>query len=87
MGVGKLYYRGDQFVVSVNYRFYDESEVSWWGELVPTEYRRLVNGDGYMIELEDGRRGHCSLQRRVNVAVSGTPPLYHYYFRGRRQLE
>ena len=88
MADGKLYSFGDkEALVKVNYRFYDESSASWWGELVPKEYRRLSDGDGYLIELEDGRRGRCSLRKRVNRAVSGTPPLYYYYFRGSGQFE
>ncbi|MBE9477894.1 MAG: hypothetical protein IMY81_01470 [Chloroflexi bacterium] len=88
MDIGKLYrLGGDEFIVKVDYRFHDESPVSWWGELVPKEYRRLSDGDGYIIELEDGRKGRCSLRKRVNRAVSGIPPLYHYQFKGRGQLE
>jgi len=87
MANGKLYFDGGDFIVNVDYRFYDESTVSWWGELVPKEYRRLSDGDGYLLELEDGRRGRCSLRKRVNIAVSGTPPLYHYYFRSSGRLE
>jgi uncharacterized protein YwgA len=86
--IGKLYrLGGDEFIVKVDYQFHDESPVSWWGELVPKEYRRLSDGDGYIIELEDGRKGRCSLRKRVNRAVIGTPPLYHYQFKGRGQLE
>jgi hypothetical protein len=86
--IGKLYrLGGDEFIVKVDYRFHDESPVSWWGELVPKEYRRLSDGDGYILELEDGRKGRCSLRKRVNRAVSGIPPLYHYQFKGRGQLE
>lgn len=88
MDIGKLYrLGGDEFIVKVDYRFHDESPVSWWGELVPKEYRRLSDGDGYILELEDGRKGRCSLRKRVNRAVSGIPPLYHYQFKGRGQLE
>ena len=87
MAVGKLYFNSGEFIVNVDYQFHDESQVSWWGELVPTEYRRLSDGEGYVIELKDGRRGRCSLKKRVNRAVSGTPPLYYYYFRGRGQFE
>ncbi len=88
MDIGKLYrLAGDEFIVQVDYQFHDESSVSWWGELVPKEYRRLSDGDGYIIELEDGRKGRCSLRKRVNRAVSGTPPLYHYQFKGRGQFE
>ena len=88
MDIGKLYrLGGDEFIVKVDYQFHDESPVSWWGELVPKEYRRLSDGDGYILELEDGRKGRCSLRKRVNRAVSGIPPLYHYQFKGRGQLE
>jgi hypothetical protein len=86
--IGRLYNFGsEEALVSVDYRFYDESPLHWWGELVPKEYRRLGDGDGYIIELEDGRRGRCSLRKRVNRAVSSTPPLYYYYFRGMGYFE
>ena len=88
MNTGKLYRLEDgEFIVEVDYRFHDESSVNWWGELVPREYRRLADGDGYVIEIEDGRKGRCFLRKRVNRAVSGTPPLYHYNFKGRGHLE
>ena len=81
-GSGKLYKYDNQFIVNVSYQFYDNSEFSWWGELVPSEYKPIVEGSGYIIEIEDGRRGPCSLRKRVNRAVHGTPPRYHYHFRG-----
>ena len=89
MAVGKLYKSGsgEELIGNVNYRFHDESETSWWGELVLTEYKRVGDGAGYIIELEDGRRGNCSLRKRVNRAVSGVPPLYRYHFKGRGRLE
>ena len=88
MAIGKLYhFDSEEAVVRVDYRFYDESPSGWWGELVPKEYRRLSDGDSYVLELEDGRRGRCSLRKRVNRAVSSTPPLYYYYFRGVGRFE
>ena len=88
MATGRLYFLdSEEAIVEVEYRFYDESPRHWWGELVPREYRRLGDGDGYVIELEDGRRGRCDLRKRVNRAVSGTPPLYYYYFRGLSYFE
>lgn len=86
-GLGKLYRANDEFIVNVNYQFYNDSEYGWWGELVPTEYERITEGGGYVIEFKDGRRGTCSLRKRVNRAVTGTPPLYHYHFRGNGQLK
>ena len=89
MAAGKLYRLGgeEELIANVNYRFHDESETSWWGELVLTEYKRVGDGAGYVIELEDGRRGSCTLRKRVNRAVSGVPPLYRYQFKGRGRLE
>lgn len=88
MDIGKLYHlEGGELIVKVDYRFHDESSLNWWGELIPREYRRLEDGDGYVLELEDGRKGRCTLRKRVNRAVSGTPPLYHYQFKGRGHLE
>jgi hypothetical protein len=88
VAIGKLYHSGiEEAIVRVDYRFYDESPSGWWGELVPKEYRRLSDGDSYVLELTDGRRGRCSLRKRVNRAVSSTPPLYYYYFRGLGRFE
>ena len=89
MAVGKLYKLGggEEFIADVNYRLLDESRSTWWGELVLTEYKRINDGAGYLIELEDGRRGSCSIRKRVNRAVSGVPPLYRYNFKGSGRLE
>ena len=88
MAIGRLYhFDSKEALVRVDYRFYDESPSGWWGELVPKEYRRLGDGDSYVLELEDGRQGRCSLRKRVNRAVSSTPPLYYYYFRGVGRFE
>ena len=85
---GKLYTaRSGEFIVEVNYQLFGESEASWWGELVPTEYRRINDGEGFLLELDDGRRGRCSLRKRINRAVSGPLPLYHYQFIGRGRLD
>ena len=87
MATGRLYYQNSgEAIVEVDYRFYDESPSGWWGELIFKEYRRVRDGDGYVIEFEDGRKGSCLLTKRVNRAVTGTPPLYYYYFRGMSQL-
>ncbi len=80
MLAGKLYQPDDEFVANVNYQFHDKSKASWWGELVLTEYRQLNESDSYIIELQDGHRGRCSLRKRINRAAKGTPPLYYYHF-------
>ncbi len=88
MTIGKLYSIYDkQFVAEVEYRCYDESRQNWWGELTLTEFQRLRDGGGYVIELEDKRRGNCFLKKRVNRAVNGLAPLFCYHFRGSGLLE
>jgi hypothetical protein len=83
MAIGKLYSAYDeQLAVEVDYQCHDESPQNWWGELTLTEFNRLKDGDGYIIELADGRRGRCFLKKKVNRAVQGLLPLFCYHFRG-----
>jgi hypothetical protein len=85
---GKLYYSlNEQFVANVNYQFQHEEDHSWWGELTLVEYKQIKDGAGYTIELEDGRRSHCNLKKRVNRAVTSLPPRYVYHFSGSNQFE
>jgi len=78
----------NQFIVDIHYQLQNESSAtSWWGELTLTDYVRLSDGEGYLIELEDGRKGNCRLRKRVNRAVSGVPPRYIYHFTGTGTLE
>lgn len=86
MGTGKLYDYDGQFLAEVDYKFFDESQ-NWWGEFILTEFRRLKDGDGYIIVMEDGRRGRCFLRRKVNRAVYGLSPLYCYTFKGNGELK
>jgi hypothetical protein len=85
---GKLFraYTGEQ-VMAVDYRLLNDTPGNWWGELTLTEFRRIDDGDGYLLELEDGRRGRCFLTRNINKAVSGFLPLYCYRFRGNGELK
>jgi len=88
VAIGKLYRSNDEeFVAEVSYQFQDESESSWWGELSLVEYKRIGDSGGFIIELEDKRRGMCYLKKRVNRAVSGVPPRYIYHFSGTGMLE
>jgi hypothetical protein len=88
MATGNLFraYTGEH-IMAVDYRLYDESPNNWWGELTLTDFRRIDDGDGYLLELVDGRRGRCFLTRKVNKAVSGFLPLYCYRFRGSGDLK
>ena len=89
MSTGKLYKLNDgEFISCVNYRlFHDEEVINWWGELTLEDYVRLDDSDGYIIELEDKRRGQCNLRKRSNRAVSGVPPRWVYRITGTSPLE
>jgi hypothetical protein len=83
MAIGKLYNMSDkQFLAEVEYQCFDESQQNWWGELTLTEFQRLQDGSGYVIELQDRRQGNCSLKKKVNRAVLGLAPLFCYHFKG-----
>ena len=88
MAIGKLYAPSDgELVGEIEYQLHHESLTSWWGELILVEYQRISDGSGYIIELEDRRRGRCSLKKRVNRAVTGVPPRYVYHFAGNGLLD
>jgi len=87
MASGRLLSYDGEVIVGVDYRLHDNSDSGWWGELTLAEYMRLGDGDGYILELDDGRRGGCFLRKKVNKAVHGLLPLYCYHFRGNGMLE
>jgi hypothetical protein len=83
VGLGKLYnFYDGKFIGNVSYQLQDESEADWWGDFMPTEYNQIKDGVGYVIELEDGRKGRCSLRKQVNRATTGSPSRYRYSFKG-----
>jgi hypothetical protein len=85
---GKLYrYDDGQLIGIIEYKFQNETDGNWWGEMVFTRFTKAGDGDGYLLETEDGRRGRCALKKKVNKAVSGIPPLYYYHVRGIGPLE
>lgn len=88
MAIGKLYQSSDdKLIAEVNYQFQHESPQRWWGELTLVDYVRIKDGTGYIIELEDGRKGRCALKKRVNRAVTSLPPRYVYHFSGSVKFE
>ena len=88
MANGKLFRAYDgELVIEVDYRLMDQTPHNWWGELTLSDFRRIEDGDGYLLELADGRKGRCFLTRMVNKAVSGFLPLYCYRFRGNGELK
>jgi hypothetical protein len=85
---GKLHFpRDEQEPVAIKYRFYIETPSGWRGEFTLREHRRFAEGEGYVIELEDGRRGNCYVKKMVNRVMPAVPPIYSYYFRGIGRLE
>jgi hypothetical protein len=84
---GKLYRFSGEFVANVNYRLLGQASTHLWGELIPTEYGRIGDGESYTIELEDNHKIKCNLRKRVNGAVTGMPPRYIYHFVGTVLLE
>jgi hypothetical protein len=87
MAPGKIYNSlTGELLVGADYRLFDDTPGNWWGELTLTEYKRLADG-GYTLEMADGRKGHCVLNRKVNKAVSGLLPLHCFRFRGSGELK
>ncbi|MCL2140680.1 MAG: hypothetical protein FWH42_03240 [Dehalococcoidia bacterium] len=87
MAQGKIYdsIKGE-FIVGVEYQMFDSSYSNWWGELNLTDYMRIPDGS-YILELADGRRGRCVLNRKLNKAISGLLPLHCFRFRGSSELK
>jgi len=92
-GKGNLYEANSEKLIStVSYKIHEELTIEgtlekWWGELTLTDSTRIGDGDRYLIELEDERKGRCSLRRRVNKAVILVPPRYFYLLQGTGPLE
>ncbi len=73
---------GEQYVSSIEYKVYGDSQTYLRGELRPREYSRIDNGGVYVIELEDKRRCQCYLRKRANVAGGVRPGSSVYSFKG-----
>ena len=88
MNKGKLYRpENEKTVIRIDYRLHVDSAAGWRGEFVLKEYVRLIDGNDYMIEFEDGRKGMCSIRKKVNKAVRVGPLRYHYSFKGLGKLK
>jgi len=91
-GDGKLYdVYNDRFISIVNYKIYEEQSMGdtigkWSGELTLADSINIPDGRRYVIELEDGRKGRCTLRRRINRAVSMVPLRYFYLILGVGEL-
>jgi len=91
-GKGRLYEANSEKLISaVSYQIYEELTIEgtlerWWGELTLTDSVRINDGDRYVIELDDNRKGRCSLRRRINKAVILVPPRFFYLLQGTEPL-
>ena len=92
-GKGKLYeLNGSKVISTVTYQIHEEKSSmgrafkKWWGELTIDDGIRIQDGDKYIIELEDNRKGRCSLRRRVNKAVILVPPRFFFLLQGTSPL-
>jgi hypothetical protein len=85
-GNGKLYLVGSkQFISDIDYRLYHDLAAEpprWWGEIYLDRSKKINEGDGYMVELEDGCRGRCFLRKLVNRVLPGIPAQYVYRVNG-----
>ena len=92
-GKGNLYEANSEKLIStVSYKIHEELTIEgnlekWSGELTLTDNIRIQDGDRYAIELEDKRKGRCSLKRRINKAVILVPPRYFFFLQGTGPLE
>lgn len=84
-GTGKLYEtEGEEPVATIAYRLYrnpatEQRGEEWWGGFA-LDFPIAEAGE-YTFELEDGRRGTCSLKvRRVQQITDLT--FYHYDLKG-----
>ena len=92
-GKGTLYeIKSEKIISMVSYTIQEEltkigTLEKWGGELTLTDSVQIHDGDRYMIELVDKRKGRCHLKRRINRAVVLVPPRYIYLLRGMGPLE
>ena len=87
MDKGKLCPNGDEKAkIDIDYRLHVDATTGWRGEFVLKEHIRLHDGNDYVIELGDGRKGMCAIRKKLNKAVGVGPLRYYYSFRGRGKL-
>ena len=88
-GKGKIYkdeINNDTPFADVNYNIMAD-DGRWNGELIMARKDVVKDGQLFILELEDGRRGKCSLRKKVNKAVMGMPVRYFFALNGVGNLE
>ena len=84
-GKGKLYDASNrELVTEINYQMREKpsgegAPGEWWGGFILEEV--IEQGD-YLIELEDGRKGTCTVSLMMNWMQCALPDVYNYAFKG-----
>ena len=68
-----------EFISAITYQLWEKPQAEnapgeWWGNLA---LDRLIDSGEYIIELEDGRKGTCSIRANIQ-RVPGRGTIYRY---------
>ena len=83
-GAGSLRAAGDEkFVANITYLLWENPEtesnnIGWWGNFT---LDHIIGSGEYIIELEDGRKGTCSIRANIQ-RVRGLGNIYRYNCQG-----
>jgi hypothetical protein len=64
-GKGKIYDSSNNYLDEVTYEIFHKPAIEskkpeWWGEITPN--RDIMPTGNYIIELDDGRKGRCTIK-------------------------
>jgi hypothetical protein len=83
-GAGSLRAPDDKgFIAAITYQLWEKPPTEtargeWWGNFT---LDHIIGSGEYIIELEDGRRGTCSIRANIQ-RVRGIGNIYRYNFEG-----
>ena len=83
-GTGSLRAAGDKkLVTNITYQLWEKPPTEhapgeWWGNFT---LDHIINSGEYIIELEDGRKGTCSIRANIQ-RVRGLGNIYRYNCQG-----
>ena len=74
---------GEKFVAAITYQLWEKPPTEntlgeWWGNFT---LDHIIDSGQYTIELEDGRKGACSIRANIQ-RVRGLGNIYRYSFQG-----
>jgi hypothetical protein len=85
-GTGRLYDAGErETLATIAYRIYrnpatEQRAEEWWGSFALN--LPVAEMSEYTLEMEDGRKGVCSLEVRKVQQITESLTFYHYDLRG-----